>query len=510
PAGPTFGSVGAPASASTTLAVGAVDAWQAVPSAHVLLRTGLRVLFSGRQPLGGTGRPGDAVGLTVTAVGPAPKRRVTTRSGLDRLFDERGFSRVAGKAALLPPGPPTPETMRDLAQAGARAVLVDGPVPAGALGVDDSEQVPIIGVPTEAADEVRRVLRTGTAVTLGVGSADRESNAVAARPASFSSDGLAFDGTPKPDIAAPGVGVLTSAPGRGAGGKARYGSVSGSSAAAAVTAGAAALLAQARPDLDAAALRSALVSSARPVSAGPGTTYGVVDPAAAASLELVADPPTLGLGSILLQGSVLGRGFSLRNTSRRIVSAEIVPAGGSGGTSVSVYPTRVSIRPGQAASIGVSVAVKTLPAAPSAVAGAVIVKTKEGQELRVPWIVAVPVRNRPLLQRGVVEPAAFRPSDTSPAVLMFTAGRVDGTLDRPALLPLARLEVKLLRRGRLLGTLIVLRNVLPGRYAVGLTGRGPKGARLGPGPYWLRIVARSVTGDTQDVLTVPFRIAKPS
>jgi hypothetical protein len=277
-----------------------------------------------------------------------------------------------------------------------------------------------------------------------------------------------------------------------------------------VVAGAAALLAQARPDLDAAGLRSALVSSTTPVSSGTGVSFGLVDPEAAAARELLAEAPTLGLGVAFSPGAVLGKGFTLRNTSRRLVLAEIAVAGGSGGATSSVYPTRVALRPRQSAQIGVSVQIATLPAAPSAAAGEIVVRSREGEELRVPWVVAVPVRDRPLLLRAAVSPRAFRPSDTSPAVLTFTAGRVDGGAERPSLLPLSRVEVKLLRGGRVLGSLIRLRDVLPGRYALGITGRGPKGARLGPGDYELRIIARPVTGDTQQTITVPFAIEDPS
>ena len=87
---------------------------------------------------------------------------------------------------------------------------------------------------------------------------------------------------------------MTSVPGRNEGGAARYGTLSGSSAAAAVVAGAAALLAEARPDLDAAGLRGALVATARRGVGGGGP--GVVDPTAASSVELVADPPVAALG----------------------------------------------------------------------------------------------------------------------------------------------------------------------------------------------------------------------
>ena len=46
----------------------------------------------------------------------------------------------------------------------------------------------------------------------------------------------------------------------------------------------------------------------------------------------------------------------------------------------------------------------------------------------------------------------------------------------------------------MLGLLARLRDVLPGQYAFGLTGRGPDGLRLEPGPYRLRLVARPAAG----------------
>jgi subtilisin family serine protease len=510
PAGPTYGSVGAPGGAATALAVAALDSRRRGPAASVVLRAGLDVLLFGGVPLGGTAKPRDALDLPVVVVLPPPKGRVATGSALDRLFDAGGFSRVAGRAAMLPAGPPTPEAVRDLAQAGARAVLVDGPVPGGALGIDDREEIPIIGVPTAVATRVRRSVRDGVPVRLAVGAARLEQNPGQAELAPFSSEGLAFDGTPKPDLAAPGVALRTAAAGRTPGGSARYGSVSGSSAAAAVVAGAAAVLAQARPDLGAAGLKAALIGSARPLSRSPAAVFGVVDPEAAAARELLADPPRVALGVAFSTGAVLGRGFSLRNTSKRLISAVVAPLEGTGGTLVTVYPTRVSLRPGQSVEIGVSVSVEAMPAPPAALGGTILVTPDVGDPLRVPWVVALPELELPLIERAAVQPPSFRPSDTSPAVLTFTAGRVDGTASRPVLLPLRRVEVKLVRSGRRIGDLLRLRDVLPGRYALGITGRGPKGARLGPGEYELRIVAWPVTGDTPEWITVPFTIEEPT
>ena len=97
-------------------------------------------------------------------------------------------------------------------------------------------------------------------------------------------------------------------------------------------------------------------------------------------------------------------------------------------------------------------------------------------------------------------------SDRKPAVLSLVAGRVDGSAERPQLLPLARLEIELYRGKRRVGTLVRLRDVLPGRYAFGLTGRGPHGARLPKGPYVLRVLGVPVGGGPATTRSIPFRL----
>ena len=91
-------------------------------------------------------------------------------------------------------------------------------------------------------------------------------------------------------------------------------------------------------------------------------------------------------------------------------------------------------------------------------------------------------------------------------MLTFVAGRVDGNAERPQLLPLDLLEVELRSGGRRRGTLVRVRNLLPGRYAFGLTGRGPTGARLRPGAYELRVVATPVGGGDPAAAPVRFHI----
>ena len=279
PAGPSYGSVGAPASAGAALAVAAADTRRRSPTAHVLLRTGLGVLLSGEQPLGGAVVAGAQIAAPVVALRAPGVAVVGAQDGLGRLFDERGVSRVAGTAPLLPPGAPSPEAVQELAAAGAQAVLVDGPLPAGALGIAEPLEIPVLGLPSAVAEAVREQLAASRPVDLAVGATSFHESGAGPTPAPFSSEGLTFAGGAKPELSAAGVGLATSQPGRTDDGSGQFGAVSGSSAAAAVVAGAAALLAQARPDLDAAALRSAMVAAARPVPGASGVAAGLVDPA---------------------------------------------------------------------------------------------------------------------------------------------------------------------------------------------------------------------------------------
>lgn len=502
PAGPGYGSIAGPGGASAVLGVAASDSRGASPTVHVLLRAGLRVLASGETPLGGAAGPDDVVAAPVVALPSRQAVAVTRGNALDRLFDARGYSRVAGGAVLLPSGPTTPEAVGELTAAGARAVLVDGPIPAGSLGVDEPVQVPVVGVSARIAAEVRASLAAGIPVELAVGAAAFGDNPGARRAAPFSSTGLAFDGGEGTEIAAPGVGLVTSVPGRGEGGAARYGTVSGSSAAAAVVAGAAALLAQARPDLDAGGLRGALVASARRV---PGSAeLGLVDPSAASAVELVADPPAVALPALVDGKHATTGPVTLRNVSRRVLDVRLRPAAIAGIT-VRTTPERVVLRPGRAIRVALSVDAEVRPAAPAALGGVVRAIVGPGARLRIPWTAAVPVGSAAVT--GVeLSTAAFAPSDRRPAVLTLVAGRVDGTRDRPQLLPLSRLEIELYRGTRRVGTLVRLRNLLPGRYAFGITGRGPRGGRLPSGSYVLRVRAMPVGGGRPTIENVPFRL----
>jgi hypothetical protein len=57
-----------------------------------------------------------------------------------------------------------------------------------------------------------------------------------------------------------------------------------------------------------------------------------------------------------------------------------------------------------------------------------------------------------------------------------------------------------------MGTLARLRNVLPGRFAFGVTGRDPGGGALDPGSYALRLVATPTGGGRLSSRLVQFEV----
>ena len=116
-----------------------------------------------------------------------------------------------------------------------------------------------------------------------------------------------------------------------------------------------------------------------------------------------------------------------------------------------------------------------------------------GGGIRLPWAIAFGDAETNLITAATLSSKTFNPSDTKPALLAVDAGRVLIVSGHPEIRPVARLDVVLWRAdGTQVGTLARLRDVLPGRYTFGLTGRGPDGQRLPPGDYVLRVVAYPV------------------
>jgi hypothetical protein len=497
PAGPRYGRVSGPGGAPAALTVGAADLRPETRNVRVTLRAGLEVEFAGVVSLAGPDAPEETLSLPVAA-----PRKPTGRSGvaLDDFFDSGGVSRVAGRAALVPAGESPERAAEAAVRAGAAAVVLHGArLPSEALAFAGGTAVPVVSVPADAAKKTLDALSRGASASIAIGRTKADLNRDAFRVAVFSSRGLAFDGRVKPDLVAPGVSLLAAEPGENENGTARYGIVSGSSAAAALVAGSAALLAQARTDLDAHSLKGVLVGSAQPL---PGESVraqgaGVLDLGAAAAAELAASPTTLAFGG--RAGALSRRLLVIRNVSARILDVRIRSA------PLRASVTRVRLRPGRSARIWLTARPRD-GAAP--VEGAVeLIPSGGGRSTRVPWVAAPRPIEPDLLGSIVLEPERFKPSDAAPAVLAFRAGSIVRSEQGEETEPVARLELELWREnGRKLGLLAQLRNLLPGQFLYGLTGRGPGGKKLRAGRYVLRLAAYPTGGGPPTRREVPFTI----
>ena len=348
-------------------------------------------------------------------------------------------------------------------------------------------------------------------MVVSIGRPSSETSPTEGGVAPFSSRGLAFDGFVKPDLVAPGVGLLTADPGKAEDGSARYSSISGTSAASAIVAGSAALLAEARPDLDASALKGLLAGSARqlPRESVAAQGAGLLDLGATAAGEVAALPTTLSFGRATRgSGWHATRRLVVRNLSSRRLTVEFAAdrrdRGGARALVFAFAPSQVRIRPHGIATV--YVAARAL--APMGDAGRGPAHDPSPREQRDPRSVAdhgAGPRHDDLLSSIHLSSNEFRPSDTAPAVLSFQAGRI--ARRRPARAGrAASCSTSGEATARKLGILAQLRDLLPGRFAFGLTGRDANGDTLEPGKYRLVLTAYPTGQGPPTEAIVPFTI----
>jgi subtilisin family serine protease len=495
-AGPSFGSVGGPGGAPDALTVGAADLRTAVAEVPVVVRAGLEVLLRRQLPLAGAALTRGDMQLDVVRV--------------SSLYDRHGLSRAAGRAVLVPAGAAPRQAMQRAIAGGASAVLLAGAdLPAGSLGLDQGGSAPVVGIPTSLARQIDAATRSGEHVTVSVGATHMRGNAGMDRVPEFSSRGLAFDAGPKPDLVAAGVDLPTADPGANAGGTSRFVTVTGSSAAAATVAGVAALVQQARPSLDAAELRDVLVGSARRLADEPldAQGAGIVDPGAAAAAEVAVDPPTISFGRGEGDGWQAVRTLVVHNISSRDLTVYAgSPRRQQPRIAVDVSPRRFRIRPGSSVVVQVRAHVVGLPRG-GASGGTLTLAPRGSSPVRVPWGVVVDSGAGQLLGAPVLSATSFRPSEASPALLSLRVGQVETVGSGASVQPVLALDVELRdASGKRLGLLARERDLLPGRYTFGLTGRDPSGKVLSPGAYRLRLVAWPTGGGRPSVRSVDFRI----
>jgi hypothetical protein len=422
-------------------------------------------------------------------------------STLGGFFSTSGGSLVAGAAALVTPGTAPAAIVRRAAAAGASAVLVGGPAPLapGGLPVDGAAALPVVSIPRTVALAVRHVLAAGGRASVTIEPVEAAANPLHSGATAFSSTGLSFSGAVKPELVAPGVALATADP-SGTNGAPRWVTVSGTSAAAAAVAGAAALVVQARPSLDAAELASLLIGHAAALG-GPLAAQGsgLVDVQAALLAQTIALPAV-----VSVQGGAAG--LRLLNLSRSAVTLQVGSALAQGGSyaGIRLSPATVTLAPGRARRVRLELDVTPTSGSPAAQGIVDVAPVGGGVALQIPWAARFPGRHISLLGRVRLSRRAFSASNVAPAVLAVDAGRLFGPSARPDVRALARLDVELWHGKRKLGLLARLRDVLPGRYTFGLTGRGPDGLVLAHGHYAVEVIAVPVDGGLPTTRKLPF------
>jgi hypothetical protein len=505
PAGPAYGSVSSPGGAPFALTVGAADLRAQAEEVPVAVRAGLDLLLDRPLPLAGAAVSTRPVELELAA--PQPAAPDATGPALRRFFNGHGLSLVAGRAALVHGGEDPQLAAEYAARAGAAAVVLYGTqLPAGGLGLDESVDVPVLSLPSRVGRLVVAAVRRHERPAISIGVPRIALNGTSGEVAPFSSRGLAFDGRVKPDLVAPGVVLATSEPGANDDGTPRFGTVNGSSPAAAVVAGAAAVLAQARPALRGLDLRSLLAGTARSVPDTSVTAQGagLLDLGAASAAEVAADPVTLAFGRAEGDGWHATQALTVRNVSTRSLLVR-VHAPGQGGLLIDSSPKWVRLKPGGQATVNLRARLKGAPPTDGSAEGAVLLIARGAGPLKVPWAITFGPAPRSLISGVALSAASFRPSDTTPAVLSLQAGSLVQAPTGPQVQPVARLDVELWRLGKRVGLVARLRDLLA-RVRIGLTGRGPGGKQLGPGRYEIHLVAVPTSGGPVTRRTIPFRI----
>jgi hypothetical protein len=506
PAGPGYGSISSPGGAPAALTVGAADLRSDAEEVPVAVRAGLNLVLDRPLPLAGAALSSRPVELELAA--PRSPEGNDTGPSLDRFFDDRGRSLVAGRAALIHGSSDPQLAVEYAARAGARAVVVYGtPLPAGGLGLDEAVDVPVVSIPLHVAQVALAAIgaREHPAISIGVPKVVPNGNEGAIAP--FSSRGLAFDGRVKPDLAAPGVAIATSEPGASDDGTPRFGTVNGSSPAAAVVAGAAAVLAQARPSLRASDLSSLLTGTARAIPDTSVTAQGtgLVDLGAATAGEISAEPRTLAFGRAQGDGWHAKQELVVRNVSTRGLLVR-VRGTGSGGLRIAPKPRWLRLKPGGHATLNLDVRLNGAPPGEGSAEGTILLVARGAGPLKIPWAITFGPPPQSLISGVALSAGVFKPSDTTPTVLSLRAGLITAAPAGTQVHPVAKLDVELWRNRHRIGLLARLRDLLPGRVAIGLTGRGPGGNRLGRGRYSVRLLAYPTSKGPVTSRTIPFRI----
>jgi hypothetical protein len=237
---------------------------------------------------------------------------------------------------------------------------------------------------------------------------------------------------------------------------------------------------------------------------------GLVDVGGATATEFAAAPTALAFGRAANAKWRGAQVVTLRNVSyRRVILSFRVDVSREGAAPVQfeVRPLRVSLAAGRTIRVHIRARLAAKPEGTAPVEGLFVATPAAGGEVHVPWTILFGSRVEPGLTAVRLSVHSFQPSDAAPSLLSFVAGSVPRASGRAAVQPLSRLDLELWSPdGGRIGLLARLRDVLPGRYSFGVTGRDPTGSVLPSGDYQLRLVAYGTDPGPPTVKTVGFTI----
>ncbi|GAA5141920.1 hypothetical protein GCM10023340_04480 [Nocardioides marinquilinus] len=427
-AGPFDQTIGAPAAAPGVLAVGAGVVGVDLPTMSLTTPAGTRDLTVTRFPI--SANP-PAAGLTAGLV--------EVGDGFEQAYEDAGDVRgkivvvqsyVVGSLGEVQGGHVLQAELAE--QHGAVGMLLYSPSPTDPVedgpfraeeslpdGVPGAATPAEVGVLDEGGFDLRRerlvMMSTTSAqyqtfrdqVLAGTARATVGSVDATDRLADFSSRGPSDAMTLKPEIVAPGFEIMSTLPSSFGVEGDRY-RMSGTSMAAPHVAGAAALLAQARPGVPASRLRALLIGSARPLAssdrgASPsGQGAGTLDVAAAIGQHLTASPDAVSFGLADMGGSgARAEQVVLSNDGARAVTVDLTarPSAASTGTAT-LSTKRVTVPAGGQAAVSLRV-VPRLGTTDGETSGVVVGRASDGTRVRVPYAAYV----RPLAVQATPDPA---------------------------------------------------------------------------------------------------------
>src|SRR5262249_46439428 len=203
---------------------------------------------------------------------------------------------------------------------------------------------------------------------------------------------------------------------------------------------------------------------------------GLLDLRTAVQQEIVAEPSALSFGTRRRTAPALERTFVVRNVSARPLSVSIDAKDVPVGLSLTIDPSHLRLPVGASEQVVLHADTSAIAKDATAATGLLTLRVGGSTSVRLPWGLALPSPNVRLLSKVTLWTNGGRVSDATPDVLGLVAGAVVPA-PGPQVRPVDVLAVQLWRGKKLLGVLASRRELLPGRYTFGLTGRSPNGAR---------------------------------